>query len=64
MLLQLKYAGKLDDAVGFILGDFSPQTLQTLEQSINDIIKPQGKPTVTGFPCGHTSPTLTLPLGG
>jgi muramoyltetrapeptide carboxypeptidase len=63
MLLQLKYAGKLSAAKGIILGDFSPQTLETMAQSIRDIIIPQGLPTVAGLPCGHTSPNITLPLG-
>jgi muramoyltetrapeptide carboxypeptidase len=63
MLLQLKYAEKLKDAAGFILGDFSPQTLETLRQPVYDLLVPLGKPTVAGFPCGHTSPNITLPLG-
>ncbi|MCL2603065.1 MAG: LD-carboxypeptidase [Defluviitaleaceae bacterium] len=63
MLLQLKYAGKLAAAAGIVLGDFSPQTVETLAQSVNDILLPLNVPTVVNLPCGHTSPTLTLTLG-
>jgi muramoyltetrapeptide carboxypeptidase len=63
MLLQLKYAGKFAAVAGIVLGSFSPQTTDTLAQSINDILLPLNVPTVFNFPCGHTSPTLTLALG-
>ena len=63
MLLQLKQSRKLKAAVGIILGDFSPQTLETLHISISELIAPEGKPTLAGLSCGHTSPTITLPLG-
>jgi muramoyltetrapeptide carboxypeptidase len=63
LLLQLKYAGKLSAAAGILLGGFSPHTPETLAQSVNGIIKPLGIPAIAGFPCGHISPTLTLPLG-
>ena len=63
MILQLKYAGKLADAAGIILGDFSPQTLDTLQTCISELIVPEGKPTLAGLACGHTSPNITLPFG-
>ena len=63
MLLQLKYAGKLSAAAGIVLGDFTPHCPEDLVQTLNDIIKPLNIPYITGFPCGHCSPTLTLPLG-
>ena len=63
MLLQLKQAGKLRQAAGIILGDFSPETLETLHISINELIATEKKPTLAGLACGHTSPNLTLPLG-
>ena len=63
MLLQLKLAGKLRDATGIILGNFSPQTLETLHISIRELIITEGKPTLAGLICGHTSPTLTLSMG-
>ncbi|MCL2378540.1 MAG: LD-carboxypeptidase [Defluviitaleaceae bacterium] len=63
MLLQLKQAKKFSQAAGIILGDFSPQTLETLHISINELIAAEKKPTLAGLACGHTSPSLTLPLG-
>jgi len=63
MLLQLKYAGKLTAAAGIVLGNFTPHRTRDLSPSITDIIKPPGIPFITDFPCGHCSPTLTLPLG-
>ena len=63
LLLQLQQAGKLGDAAGIILGDFSPETLETLHISVDEIIKPAQKPTIAGLKCGHTSPNITLPLG-
>ena len=63
LLLQLKQSGKLRDAAGFVLGDFSPQALGDLHVSIQELIVPEGKPMLANLACGHTSPTLTLPLG-
>jgi muramoyltetrapeptide carboxypeptidase len=63
MLMQLKLAGKLDDAAGFILGSFSPYTADDLTQCITDILKPAGKP-IAGFPAGHCTPNHTFMLGG
>ena len=63
MLLQLKQAGKLADAAGIILGDFTPQTPKTLQICINELIIPEGKPTLAGLSCGHTLPNITLPIG-
>jgi len=64
LLLQLQQAGKLNDAAGIILGDFSPETLETLSTAIKEIIIPENKPTIANLPCGHTTPNITLPLGG
>ena len=63
MLLQLKQAGKLSQAAGIILGDFSPQTPETLQIPITELLATEKKPTLAGLACGHTSPSLTLPLG-
>ena len=63
MLLQLKQAGKLSQAAGIILGDFAPQTLETLHIPICELIAAEKVPVLAGLACGHTSPTLTLPLG-
>jgi len=63
LFLQLKQAGKFRECSGIILGDFSPETLDTLKMAIDDLIVPENKPTVGGLKCGHTTPTLSLPLG-
>jgi len=63
LFLQLKQAGKYKDAEGIVLGDFSPETTKTLDIAIRELIFTENKPIICDFPCGHTSPTLTLPLG-
>ena len=63
LLLQLKQSSKFKDAAGIILGDFSPNTPESLHMPISELIATENKPTVAGLACGHTSPTLTLPLG-
>jgi len=69
MLVQLRNSGKLDDAVGFILGDFAdctaknPSKSLTLNQVFEDIILPLKKPILYKVPCGHCKPTMTLPMG-
>ena len=69
MLTQLRLAGKFDDCVGVIFGDFCdcpveyPEFGLTLEEVIRDIAAPCGKPMFTGLQAGHVSHKLTLPLG-
>ncbi|MCL1882837.1 MAG: LD-carboxypeptidase, partial [Defluviitaleaceae bacterium] len=63
MLLQLKQAGKLRNAAGFILGDFSPETKETIKLAISELLIPENKPILYDLPCGHTMPNITLPLG-
>lgn len=70
MLTQLRLAGKLQAAAGFIIAEWtdcepsdpSRPTL-TLRQVLADIIEPLGKPTVFGLAAGHGPGRLTLPLG-
>lgn len=69
MLNQLRLSGKLHEASGIILGDFNnceagkhDENL-TLEQVINDHIKPIGKPTIYNLQAGHCEPMVTLPFG-
>ena len=64
MLTQLQLAGKLDDAAGFLFGDFTPLTTDELTTLLASIKIPPGKPITMGFPGGHTSPNITLRLGG
>lgn len=69
MLNQLRLSGKLQEANGIILGDFNDCESKkhdenlTLEQVINDQIKPIGKPTIYNLQAGHCNPMVTLPLG-
>jgi len=63
MLLQLQQAGKLSQAAGIVLGDFGPQTPETLHICISEIIAKENKPTLAGLASGHCSPNITLPLG-
>jgi len=70
MLTQLRLAGKLQAAAGFVVAECvncgptspTPGNL-TLRKIVNDIIVPLGKPTVYGLPAGHGPGRLTLPLG-
>src|SRR5690554_2046956 len=69
MLTQLRLAGKLDAAAGFIFAEWTdcqPEAGRpslTLEQVLADIIVPLGKPAVAGLAAGHGPGRLTLPLG-
>ena len=69
MLTQLRLAGKFDDCVGIVFGDFCdcpveyPEFGLTLEEIIRDVAAPCGKPIFTGLQAGHVTPKLTLPLG-
>jgi len=69
MLTQLALAGKLDNALGFILGDWNNCTAKpnepslTLTEVFNDLIVPLNKPTVYNVKAGHCKPMITLALG-
>lgn len=65
LLLQLKLAGKLEQAAGFIFGDFSPISCEALRPVISEYIRigQQKKPALWGLSAGHVSPNFTLPLG-
>jgi len=40
-----------------------PDRSLTIEQVFADVISPAAKPTITGFPAGHSTPTLSFPIG-
>jgi len=67
MLNQLRLAGKLDECVGIIFGDFadcmSPEPEKSL--TINEIIQnlKLKVPILWNFRCGHCYPTASLPMG-
>jgi muramoyltetrapeptide carboxypeptidase len=69
MLTQLKLAGKLHNASGFVIGtwtDCEPVSYPdgyTVMNVVERIIIPLGKPAIFNFRAGHCSPMLSLPLG-
>jgi muramoyltetrapeptide carboxypeptidase len=69
MLCQLKAAGKFRDCVGIILGYYtncfaqSPEKSLTLDQVFEELILPEHKPTIMNVACGHSLPSMSLPLG-
>lgn len=66
MLNHLRLAGKLSECVGMIMGyytDCEPkQTDMTLKQIFQDLL-PDHIPVLCGYSCGHSRPTMTLPMG-
>jgi len=69
MLTQLRNAGKLDECAGILLGPWTrctpedPENTLELEEIIEELILPTGKPVLGGLSCGHVLPTMSLPLG-
>ena len=69
MLTQLRNAGKFADCAGIVLGAWTdcppeyPEKTLELPEIFEELIAPAGKPTITDLACGHTIPTLALPLG-
>ena len=69
-LTQLKNAGLLQGAAGFIVGEITgwreqeprPET-NTPDSLWQDIFTPLNRPALSGFPFGHNPNPLTLPLG-
>jgi muramoyltetrapeptide carboxypeptidase len=69
MLNQLRLAGKLKEAAGIVVGDFSrsePKKRKitlTLEEVFQHYLGDLGKPVVSGFKIGHCEPHFAVPLG-
>ncbi|SHI42018.1 S66 peptidase family protein [Lutispora thermophila] len=69
MLLQLKLGGKFRDAAGIVIGDWAdcvPEENEeslTIDEIIEDIVVPCGKPILSGYKIGHCSPNITIPIG-
>jgi muramoyltetrapeptide carboxypeptidase len=63
LLMQLLYAGKLDDCNGIMLGDFKGPDQEGIFHTIKKILEPLGKPVAYRIPAGHTIPNVTIPLG-
>lgn len=69
MLTQLRNAGKFRDCSGIILGawtdclpEYPEKTLQ-LPEIFRQLIVPAEKPVLMDVACGHTLPTLSIPMG-
>lgn len=69
MLCQLESSGKLDQAAGFLVGNFTDcaaregaATLSTQELIVQYLAR-RGKPCLSGLPVGHSKINATLPLG-
>lgn len=69
MLNQLKQAGKLAQANGILIGDFSNSKSKeqdkqlSFDQVLVDYLTDLGKPILKGFRIGHCNPNITVPLG-
>lgn len=69
LLNQLRMAGKLDDAVGIVVGDFADAAPKkrdvslTLDEVFDHYLGSLGKPVVKGFKIGHCQPHFAIPLG-
>lgn len=69
MLMQLKQAGKLNDASGIIFGAFTncdaknPNNSLTISEILQELILPLKKPSLCNIVCGHCLPTMTIPMG-
>lgn len=70
MLTQLVLAGKIRDAVGVVFGESvgcemgeEGKPSLTLEDVIEEVLVPQGKPLIYGLACGHGEFKATLPIG-
>lgn len=61
LLTQLRLAGVLDAAAGFLIGSFTESAAPTavLHQTLGAL----GKPLLAGWPSGHGTPNRPLPLG-
>ena len=61
LLTQLRLAGVLAGARGFVLGSFTEDADPSAV--LHEHLASLGKPVFTGWPAGHATPNRTLPLG-
>ncbi len=66
MINHMRLAGKFDDCVGIVMGYYTncepEDAVMTLKQIFKDLL-PKDKPVILDYSCGHSMPTMTLPLG-
>lgn len=67
MLNQLRLARKLEQAAGFVIGDFSKlgenECYEDVIRIFESYIGHLNKPAVAGFKIGHCEPNIMIPLG-
>jgi muramoyltetrapeptide carboxypeptidase len=65
LLTQLRLSGLLDAVAGVLLGSFTEATSPTplLQQMLATPCQRAGKPLLAGWPTGHGTPNLPLPMG-
>lgn len=65
LLLQLRHAGLLDAAAGFLLGSFTEDEdpFAVVGAELLPLCRAQGKPLLGGWPAGHGVPNRPLPMG-
>lgn len=60
LLAQLRLAGMLDAAAGFVLGSFTEQ--ESPLALLRETLLPLNKPVLGGWPAGHGTPNRPLPM--
>jgi len=60
LLTQLRLAGKLDAAAGFLIGSFSDGN--DPGAVLRELLAPYDKPILAGWPAGHCKPNYPLPI--
>ena len=69
MLNHLVQSGALSGCRGIVLGyytDCNPpkdKPSLTLDEVFDELLAPLGVPVLSGVTCGHSTPTLSLPIG-
>lgn len=68
MMAQLRLSGKLDDAIGFLVGDWNnciseDINLRNTDYLVQEYLSLYDKPLVTNLQAGHCKPMVTLAMG-
>ncbi|OWQ86259.1 hypothetical protein CDN99_20710 [Roseateles aquatilis] len=61
LLCQLRLSGALNDIAGVLLGSFTDA--ESSDDVLADYFGELGVPVLAGWPSGHTTPNLPLPIG-
>lgn len=65
VLLQLRDGGLLGRCAGILLGTWrNCGSSDEMDKLFREWFAPLGIPVVSGIPCGHSVPSMSLPLGG